>query len=468
MTTNATNALKIWRAGVDAVRADALIADQVHVDEGELFLCDESIDLHPFKRVTIVGAGKAAAPMATSLHRMLSRYFPVQGWINVPAGTEGQQPSDAPELHIHVARPAGANEPTEAAVFGTRQIVRMLSETCANDLVLVVLTGGGSALLTLPAEGITLADKITVTRHLSAHGANIHELNTVRKQLSDVKGGRLLRNGHAGFVATVILSDVLGDPLDVIASGPTVPNPTTAADALAILDRYDPDHLLPHSIYHTIRHRIDDEYQTPIPRESVTVVLGNNATAVDAAGVLAERLGFSHAMTAAIRCEGSAESVGRHLAEMAVSMARDLDAGKNTPDCLISGGEPTVCLPPPHLCGKGGRNTHVVLAAMQRFVEMQTPPDILRRIVLLSAGTDGEDGPTDAAGAMMSENVWVHCNRLKLDISDHLHRCDSYTFFQRTSGLVITGPTLTNVCDLRVITIAHHIDSMIAHQKSNT
>jgi len=174
---------------------------------------------------------------------------------------------------------------------------------------------------------------------------------------------------------------------------------------------------------------------------------------VDAAGVKAESLGYSHAMTVAQSCEGSASSVGIHLAEMAVSMLRDCDVGKKTPDCLISGGEPTVQLAPANIRGRGGRNTHLVLAAMQQLIEMKVDVSLRDRIVILSGGTDGEDGPTDAAGAILSAEVWQAMDRLQLDPADYLSRSDSYTFFKQTGGLMLTGPTHTNVCDVRVVAV---------------
>jgi len=187
--------------------------------------------------------------------------------------------------------------------------------------------------------------------------------------------------------------------------------------------------------------------------KNYVVVLGNNATAVDASGVMAESLGYSHAMTSATQSEGPAEAIGIHLAGLAISMLRDRDRGKHAPDCLISGGEPTVQLVPACRRGTGGRNTHLVLAAMKHLKEMKLDKAFRDRIVILSGGTDGEDGPTDAAGAILTPAVWAAAERLHLDLADHLSRNDSYTFFKLTGGLLITGPTHTNVCDIRVVVI---------------
>jgi len=447
------DAHQIWLAGVNAVRGDRLIEQTISLDDHFLHLGDLSIARDAFDSVLIVGAGKAVASMADAIDRILAPHIPTRGWVNVPDGTF--DPSEPGLLHgtvrnlkIHAARPLGINEPTEAVLEGTREILQLVQSAGQRDLVLVVLSGGGSALLACPVEGISLADKLSVTRLLSSAGADIQQLNTVRKQLSLVKGGGLARASRGGRLVTLVLSDVLGDPVDVIASGPTVPDSSTADDAINVLKRFDPEHALPACIYDAI-HRNKNVIRFPVASE--IMILGNNASAVDAAGIRAESLGYSHAMNAATACEGAAEAIGSHLADMALSMLRDRDAGKQTPDCLITGGEPTVQLAPPAIRGRGGRNTHLVLAAMNRLCELRIDSATLDRIVILSGGTDGEDGPTDAAGAFLSPAVWQAARDQMLDPKDYLRRSDSYTFFQRTGGLLITGPTHTNVCDIRVV-----------------
>jgi glycerate 2-kinase len=455
----ADQAIEIWQAGVDAVRADRLVADNVFIDDECIDIGDLSIDRADVERVLLVGAGKATASMARSLQRLFEPYVPVYGWVNVPEGTDTQHiesKQNPHELIVFAARPSGINEPTQAVIKGTEQILNLSLAASPKDLVLAVLSGGGSALLAAPIPGISLEDKIAVTRHLSSSGADICELNTVRKQLSLVKGGGLANACRGRRLITLVLSDVLGDPLDVIASGPTVANRTCATDAKKVLARYDPRRTLPATIYEALDRRQREQEKDIIPDtmdDGAVVVLGNNATAVDAAGIRAESLGYSHAMTVARSSEGSAESVGFQLAEMAVSMLRDRDSGHESPNCLITGGEPTVKLAPPNIRGRGGRNTHVVLAAMQRLYEMQLDQETLDRISILSGGTDGEDGPTDAAGAVLCKRVWRNAARLKLEPADFLARSDSYTFFQSTDGLLITGPTHTNVCDVRVVLI---------------
>ena len=447
------HAREIWLAGVDAVRGDRLMERSLSLDDHFLHLGDLLIERTEFDSILIVGAGKAVASMTVAFHQIISPHIPTRGWVNVPEGTfdscaSGLVRGTIGEIKIHAARPLGINEPTEAVLEGTREILKLVRGAGQRDLVLVVLSGGGSALLACPVDGVSLADKLAVTRLLSSAGADIQQLNTVRKQLSLVKGGGLARASRGGRLVTLVLSDVLGDPVDVIASGPTVPDSSTADDAIDVLKRFDPEHSLPECIYDAI-HRNKNVIRFPIASE--TIVLGNNASAVDAAGIRAESLGYSHAMNAAIACEGAAEAIGSHLADMALSMLRDRDAGKQTPDCLITGGEPTVQLAPPAIRGRGGRNTHLVLAAMNRLCELQIDCATLDRIVILSGGTDGEDGPTDAAGAILSTGVWQAAREQTLDPKDYLMRSDSYTFFKLTGGLLITGPTDTNVCDIRVV-----------------
>ena len=233
-----SDALAIWQAGLEAVRSEPLLRNHVRVVGRMLHVGDEAIDLDRVGRIVVVGAGKAGAGMAAGIERALGGELMAEknltGWINVPA--DCLRPLE--RIHLHAARPAGVNEPTSEGVAGAEEILRLVAGLDERDLCLCLLSGGGSALLPAPAEGITLADKQAVTRHLSQSGANIQELNTVRKQLSRIKGGGLMRACRAGRLLTLIISDVIGDPLDVIASGPTVPNLSTAADALAVLEKF--------------------------------------------------------------------------------------------------------------------------------------------------------------------------------------------------------------------------------------
>lgn len=457
MTDRDDDALAIWHAGVKAVQPRQLIAEALQLidEEGQRFLQTEGqlISERDINRVVVVGAGKATAEMAVAVEHVLQPLadsgLDIIGLISIPEGSE----RELQYIESIAGRPAGVNEPTAAGVQAAKRMLELCQSSGATDLCLALISGGGSALLPLPIDGITLADKLQVTRHLSAAGATIEMLNTVRKHLSAIKGGKLAAACGARWLITMVISDVLGDPLDLIASGPTVIDSSSPQDALRILKQFDPQQQLPSRVYEVLsrpQHRSPAE-QLAFDQQQEILVIGNNATAVDASGIEAETRGYRHVMHSARKSEGAAEDVGRQLAEMAIQML-----AANSPDqpnCLITGGEPVVTLAPPSVRGRGGRNQQLVLAAMIRLLE--EPANVLQRIkreiVLLSGGTDGEDGPTDAAGAILNREVWDRFERSCLDPSDYLRRNDAYTFFEQLGGLIITGPTGTNVCDLRVV-----------------
>ena len=361
------------------------------------------------------------------------------GWVNVPDNCV--RPLD--RIRLHGARPAGVNEPTAAGAAGSAKILEMVRSLGPEDLCLALISGGGSALLPAPVDEITLDDKLALTRHLSGAGANIEQLNTVRKQLSRIKGGGLMRACRAGRLVTLIISDVLGDPLDVIASGPTVDDSSTPQAALEVLEKFDARGAgISPVVFDYLQSKQNS--QPPAPTcQVMNLVIGNNATAVDAAGLEAERLGYSPAMQSAGKSEGPAEQIGRHLADVAVRM-RD----QSGPDCLISGGEPVVKLIESAQRGVGGRSQQLVLAALERLAD-----DGANGIALLSGGTDGEDGPTDAAGAILNASILRSAKEHGLDPADYLNRNDAYNFFGPLGGLIKTGPTHTNVCDIRVVVV---------------
>ena len=431
------DAFEIWKAGVAAVDSEALIRQHVQRDGNSLSIGPHHIDLASTRKIAVVGAGKAAAGMAVALEQVLGAdcltAHEVVGWVNVPDNC--LLPTST--IHLHAARPAGVNEPRPEGVEGAAEMLKLVAGLGEQDLCIALFSGGGSALLPAPRPGLTLEDKIEVTRHLSAAGANIVELNTVRQHMSRIKGGGLLHACRAGRLLTLILSDVLGDPLDLIASGPTVPAQTSASDAVEILQRYGAADagVDPRVLEVLAAPRAEQLTSACLAHE---VILGNNATAVEAAAQQARALGYHPHSEAATRVEGPAEEVGRTLAAQLMTPATT-----RSHDCWISGGEPTVQLAPPDVRGRGGRNQQLVLAALESLADAAD-------VALLSAGTDGEDGPTDAAGAVVDADVVAECRRQDLDVADALARNDAYTFFAATGGLLITGPTQTNVCDLRV------------------
>jgi len=424
------DALRIWQAGVDAVRSERLVHDALRVEGRTLVVADEQLSLDAVGRIVVVGAGKAGAGMAAAVEEALGPELAEEkqltGWVNVPE--DCVRPSS--RIRLHAARPPGVNEPTPAGATGS-------------DLCLCLISGGGSALMPAPVDAITLDDKLAVTRHLSGAGANIEQLNAVRKQLSRIKGGGLARACGAGRLVSLVISDVLGDPLDVIASGPTVEDSSTPQLALKVLDRFDARAAgISPAVFEYLRAKQAAEL-AKTTCEVTNHIIGNNATAVDAAGREAGRLGYSPSMVSAERSEGAAEEIGRHLAGMALKM-RDGPG----PDCLVSGGEPVVKLIDAAKRGQGGRNQQLALAALEQLAD-----DGAAGIVLLAGGTDGEDGPTDAAGAILDASILSAARQHGLDPADYLARNDAYRFFEPLDALIKTGPTHTNVCDVRVVVV---------------
>jgi glycerate 2-kinase len=441
------DALAIWRAAVAAVDSRRLVMENLRVEGDTLTAGDQEFDLREVGRIVVVGAGKAGSGMAEGAEQALGpevmQSKQLEGWVNVPA--DCVRPLS--RIKLHAARPAGVNEPMTEGVVGAEAILRLVESLGENDLCLCLISGGGSALLPAPVEGVSLADKQAVTRFLSGAGANIQQLNTVRKQLSRIKGGGLAR-ACRGRLVSLIISDVIGDPLDIIASGPTVEDTATPTDALGVLERFGGVAAgVPEAVYEYLRRKSQSRETVRMnSKEVANLVIGNNAVAVDAAGMEAERRGYSHAMTAAAELEGAAEDVGRRLARMALRM-RD----QSGPDCLITGGEPVVQLIAEAERGRGGRNQQLVLAALD---ELLAAGDSLEGVALLSGGTDGEDGPTDAAGAVIDAATPPALREQQLNLSDFLRRNDAYTFFEAVSGLIKTGPTHTNVCDVRVVVVS--------------
>jgi hydroxypyruvate reductase len=430
----------IWTAGVDAVRADRLVRQAVATEGQTLRIADRRIDLDGVRRIVVLGAGKAGTGMVLGLEQSLGPNLlaakQVAGWVNVPQGCE----RSGLRTHLHPARPMGVNEPTSEGVEGSRRILELAESCDPADLCIALWSGGGSALLPAPRPGLTLEDKLAVTRFLSAAGADIRELNTVRKHLSLLKGGRLASACKAGQIVSLVISDVIGDPLDLIASGPTFPDSSRPTDALSVLDRYGARGAVPNAVFQVLE---KPEAAPPTTSSAVSHhVIGNNATAVDAAVRAAEERGYKVTFDHARTLEPDADQVGREWARRSLELC-----GRSVRHCWVSGGEPVVRLVPRENRGCGGRNQQLVLAALDWLGEER-----LGGMVLLSGGTDGEDGPTDAAGAWIDSEVAHRAKGMGLDAKPYLARNDSYSFFVQAGGLLRTGPTHTNVCDLRVVT----------------
>ncbi len=324
--------------------------------------------------------------------------------------------------------------PDRRSVAAGREIAGLASECGPRDLLLCVISGGASALLELPGPGVSIAAMKRVTKLLQARGATIHELNAVRKHLSSIKGGHLARLAYPATVLALILSDVIGDNLDAIGSGPTVPDPTTSADALRVLERYR----VPESSKLAAAFVETPKPRDPVFRRVRNVIVGSNRQSMEAARAKAEELGYR-----TIVLSTTIDGETRDIARMHAAIARELIQGKSIAEqgqrvCFLSGGETTVTL---RGKGLGGRNQEFVLAALQAL-------EGIRGVTIFSAGTDGRDGPTDAAGAVAES-----AKSLPQDTRQFLDGNNSYRFFEREGGLIKTGPTGTNVMDVRILLV---------------
>ncbi|MFI5354524.1 MAG: glycerate kinase [Desulfobaccales bacterium] len=398
-------------------------------------------DLNRCERLLLIGFGKAASPMskavADSLPDRLSRGIIITKYGHAPAGNRSDR--------IAVFE-AGHPLPDENGVKATQEVVRLLGPADHQTLIVCLISGGGSALLVSPVNGVTLAEKQGVTELLLKAGGAIHELNALRKHLSTVKGGRLAQIASPAPVVSLILSDVIGDRLDVIASGPTAPDPSTYREVVEVIAKYRLAARIPPSVAEIIARGAQGLIpETPkeghqVFRNVKNIIIGSNALAVDAAKQAAEHLGYE-AEIISTTLSGEAAVVARDLAGRALEIRQALSPGRQV--CLLAGGETTVTVDGG---GLGGRNTELALAFALEIRD-------LKGITLLSAGTDGTDGPTDAAGALADGQTVAQALGLGLDPSSSLADHDSYTFFKKLDDLVITGPTGTNVMDIQLILI---------------
>jgi glycerate 2-kinase len=417
------HALRIFRAALEAA------------DPAQAVLRHVRFDGKAYRNIFVIGAGKASAQMAVAVERMLGARI-AGGQINVKDG-------HAAELRRIRINECGHPIPDRRGVAGARRIAQIASDAGAEDLVVCLISGGASALLPLPAPPIALAEKQKTTRLLLHCGASIHEINCVRKHISAIKGGQLARLAYPATLLTLILSDVIGDDLDAIGSGPTVPDRSTFAEGRAIFEKYRIWHKLPASVRNRFTAAIEE---TPKPGDKIfkktrNVLVGSNALAVDAAAMEARRLGF-HTLVLSTFIQGEA----REVARVHAAIAREIRASGRpvpTPACVISGGETTVTV---RGTGLGGRNQEFALAAAIEIAG-------LRDTVILSSGTDGTDGPTDATGAIADGTTHARARALGLNAAAYLRNNDSYHFFEATGDLIQTGPTGTNVADVQVVLV---------------
>jgi len=433
------DAKSIFFAALDAVDPVVTVKRCCRREGNRLWIDKTLYSLDQVKNVYVVGAGKASASMAVAIEQLLSSEI-TRGLINVK-----YQHTAALE-HIQLIE-AGHPLPDENGILGSKLILNILSDAGKGDLVICLISGGGSALLPFPVEGIDLKDKQEATNTLLSCGARIHEINAIRKHMSQIKGGRLAKTAYPAQLICLILSDVIGDPLDVIASGPTVPDSSTFQDCMDIFEKYQLLYKLPKNILQHFQMGIKDAaMETPKAGDPEfdnvqNLIIGNNTAALWAAREKAKAMGYETLVLSSV-----IEGETREIARMHAAIAKEIVRTGNPippPACILSGGETTVTLMGK---GLGGRNQEFTLAGA---IDIHDE----KHIVMLSAGTDGTDGPTDAAGAIADTHTFSRARTLGLDPEYYLKNNDSYHFFEQLEDLFITGPTNTNVMDLRIMLV---------------
>ncbi|HSV97299.1 MAG TPA: glycerate kinase [Spirochaetota bacterium] len=435
---------EIYTAAIDAVNPRRAVLEHLRIKGGSLLVYSNAkmvreLDLSRFRRVYVLGAGKATALMAQAVEELLGDRI-AAGCISVKYGYTA--PLTRVES-IEAAHPVPDGKGMEAA----ERILKMAADAGKDDLVISLLSGGGSALLPLPAPPVTLEEKRATTNLLLKSGASIHEMNAVRKHLSLIKGGNLARAAYPATVVNLMISDVVGDDPDVIASGPFVPDASTFADAFAILERYGIEDSVPAAV----RKRILDGVDGLVPEnpkadgecfDGVTgVIIASNILALEAARLKAESLGYATVVLSSL-IEGDTQQAALFHA----AIAREALASGNPvrpPACIISGGETTV-----EVRGKGLGGRNMEFALHSAIFLAQT-----RGICAASVGTDGTDGPTDAAGAFADGATVARARAAGMDIGSYAENNDSYSFFKNLGDLIITGPTNTNVMDVRILIV---------------
>lgn len=432
-------ALTSIESAVNAADPKRILESRFLLKNSTIKINSHSFDLQRFRRIYVIGGGKASGSMAEVVEQKLGRRIK-DGLVIVPHGSKDK--TDVIKLH-EASHPI----PDEAGVKGAKCILEMVREAKQDDLIICLISGGGSSLMPLPRDGIPIADKREITEALLKCGATIGEINTVRKHISDIKGGWLAKNAYPATIVNLILSDVVGDRLEFIASGPTVPDPTTFSDAITVLKKYALWDTTPKSIGKLLS---DGEShlvpETPKPNDDAfkkvcNVIVGSNRTASLAAYKHLNSTGLN-AVLLTSTLKGEARCVGAILASIAHEVSSS-DNPVQKPAGIVAGGETTVTVTGK---GIGGRNQELALAAALRL-------DGMDGVALASASTDGVDGPTDAAGAIVDGKTLVRARKMGLTPEGHLADNDSYSFFLQLGDLILTGPTGTNVNDVSTIVV---------------
>jgi len=434
------DARQIFTAAIDAVKPNRLMANQVKIEGEQMRIRDFSLHLSEFRNIYVVGAGKASALMAQELEKLLGERI-TAGAVVVKYGYS------VPCRKIRIYE-GGHPIIDENGLKGSEAVLEIVRQAGEKDLVLGLISGGGSALLEKLPDGIALADLQRTFQLLLESGATIEEINAVRKHLSLTKGGQLARAIYPATGVSLILSDVIGDPLEAIASGPMAPDTTTFADAWQVISKYSLTDKLPAPVAQYLRKGLCGEAPEtlkpgdPIFEKMTNIILGNNLLALRAAEDTAKKLGY-HTLILSSRMEGEAREVGKVLAAIAKEeLATQQPLPR--PACLLMGGETTVTI---RGKGKGGRNQELVLAAL---ISMKA---VTGSYLIASVGTDGTDGPTDAAGGWCYPEIWKKALDQELKPEQFLLNNDSYHFLQEVDGLIRTGPTGTNVMDIMFLLV---------------
>jgi glycerate-2-kinase len=433
--------MDILKTAVEAVHPADAVRRHLKVI-GRRIKCDDlELDLDRFTNIFVVGGGKACGAMAVSVEALLGDHIS-GGVVNVLRGTEGFYKLDKIMLN-------GASHPIpdEGGLEGVGRMLSILDKAGEDELIIVLVSGGGSAMMTYPADGIGLSEVRRITDLLLRGGAAINELNSVRKHISAVKGGQMAKRAYPATVLSLILSDVVGDPLDTIASGPTAPDPTSHGDAINVIKRYEIWNETPESIRRRLEGGLRGEIEeTPKTGDRVfervhNVVVGSNLTAAKAGVERASALGY-HTMLLSTRIEGEASQVGRAFAGVAQEIAATGNPLQR-PAAVIIGGETTVKV---RGSGLGGRNQELALGATTKIEGLEA--------VVATLATDGIDGPTEAAGAVVDGSTMNRARAMGLEAVRFLDENDSYGFFKSIGDAFLTGPTGTNVNDLTLILVA--------------
>jgi glycerate 2-kinase len=434
----------IFAKAVSAVDPSQRLKEMIRIDKNSLFIrtevdSEKKFKLDAFKKIFLIGSGKASASMAQAIEKIFGDRI-TKGLIATKYG------HGLPLKRTEIIE-AGHPIPDQKGFEGARKIQSILKESGPEDLVIFLLSGGGSALLPLPAEGIKLEEKQQVTQFLLDCGADIREINTIRKHISQIKGGWLARWAYPSTVIGFILSDVVGDQLDVIASGPTVPDLSTFEEAWDILRKYDLIKRVAPSIQkHLLLGKEGKVEETPKPGNSTfervfNILVGSNILALRAAENEASSLGLNTLVLSSSIVGDTREAARFHSA-----IAKEVMSSGNPlpkPACILSGGETTVTVKGK---GLGGRNQEFALVGALEIAGLE-------KVVLLSGGTDGTDGPTNASGALADSTTVNRARSMGMDPKSYLENNDAYPFFEKLGDLLITGPTHTNVMDVHILLV---------------